>query len=146
MNRRSYLDSNLYFSSVGDPLLPEMDYSAVEEHADGSPWATSPGSETTAFDPTSVPFHDEEHAHAVTEQPFASERSHLDRESVPVVQQPVPPSRRQQQTEQPVQKPQPAKPRKEKPQYKLQAKVTGLERNGRKDPIVRFDVYVSNLS
>ena len=26
--------------------------------------------------------------------------------------------------------------------YKLQAKVTGLERTGRKDPILRFDVYV----
>ena len=31
-------------------------------------------------------------------------------------------------------------------QYKLQAKVTGLERTGRKDPILRFDVYVSFLS
>ncbi len=29
------------------------------------------------------------------------------------------------------------------PQYKLQAKVTGLERTGRKDPILRFDVHVS---
>ena len=29
------------------------------------------------------------------------------------------------------------------PQYKLQAKVTGLERSGKKDPILRFDVYVS---
>lgn len=29
------------------------------------------------------------------------------------------------------------------PQYKLQAKVTGLERVGKKDPILRFDVYVS---
>jgi hypothetical protein len=28
------------------------------------------------------------------------------------------------------------------PQYKLQAKITGLERTGRKDPILRFDVYV----
>ena len=26
--------------------------------------------------------------------------------------------------------------------YKLQAKITGLERQGRKDPILRFDVYV----
>ena len=26
--------------------------------------------------------------------------------------------------------------------YKLQAKITGLERTGRKDPILRFDVYV----
>lgn len=28
------------------------------------------------------------------------------------------------------------------PQYKLQAKVTALERSGRKDPVLRFDVYV----
>jgi hypothetical protein len=28
------------------------------------------------------------------------------------------------------------------PQYKLQAKITGLERTGRKDPIMRFDMHV----
>lgn len=28
-------------------------------------------------------------------------------------------------------------------QYKLQAKITGLERTGRKDPILRFDVYTN---
>ena len=28
------------------------------------------------------------------------------------------------------------------PQYKLQAKITGLERTGKKDSILRFDVYV----
>ena len=28
------------------------------------------------------------------------------------------------------------------PQYKLQAKVTALERTGRKDPVLRFDIYV----
>lgn len=28
-------------------------------------------------------------------------------------------------------------------QYKLQTKITGLERTGRKDPILRFDVHVS---
>ncbi|EUC38284.1 hypothetical protein COCCADRAFT_32499 [Bipolaris zeicola 26-R-13] len=32
--------------------------------------------------------------------------------------------------------------RQQQQQYKLQAKVTGLERNGKKDPIIRFDVYV----
>ena len=29
------------------------------------------------------------------------------------------------------------------PQYRLQAKIAGLERTGRKDPILRFDVHVS---
>ncbi len=28
------------------------------------------------------------------------------------------------------------------PQYKLQAKITGLERTGKKDPVLRFDVHV----
>jgi hypothetical protein len=32
------------------------------------------------------------------------------------------------------------------PQYKLQAKITGLERTGRKDPILRFDVHVSGFT
>jgi hypothetical protein len=33
-------------------------------------------------------------------------------------------------------------PRRPQSQYKLQAKITGLERTGRKDPILRFDVHV----
>jgi hypothetical protein len=32
------------------------------------------------------------------------------------------------------------------PVHKLQAKITGLERTGRKDPILRFDVYVREFS
>lgn len=35
-----------------------------------------------------------------------------------------------------------ARPQKPVPAYKLQAKVTALERTGRKDPVIRFDVYV----
>lgn len=31
------------------------------------------------------------------------------------------------------------------PQYRLEAKITGLERTGKKDPILRFDVYVRIL-
>ena len=31
------------------------------------------------------------------------------------------------------------------PQFKLQAKISGLERTGRKDPIMRFDVHVHPL-
>ncbi|MCJ1308018.1 Vacuolar protein sorting-associated protein 17 [Agyrium rufum] len=34
-------------------------------------------------------------------------------------------------------------PRPNAPQYKLQAKITGLERSGRKDPIMRFDVHTN---
>lgn len=38
---------------------------------------------------------------------------------------------------------QPPSRRSTQPMYKLQAKITGLERTGRKDPILRFDVHVS---
>ena len=36
----------------------------------------------------------------------------------------------------------PPQQRQHVPQYKLQAKITGLERGGKKDPILKFDVYV----
>ncbi|KAF2788063.1 vacuolar protein sorting-associated protein Vps17 [Melanomma pulvis-pyrius CBS 109.77] len=36
-----------------------------------------------------------------------------------------------------------ARQQRQQPQYKLQAKVTGLERTGRKDPILKFDVYTN---
>ncbi|KAG9690565.1 vacuolar protein sorting-associated protein Vps17, partial [Aureobasidium melanogenum] len=49
-------------------------------------------------------------------------------------QQPPQNYQRQQQQQQPQQ------PRK---QYKLQAKITALERTGRKDPVLRFDVYTN---
>lgn len=32
------------------------------------------------------------------------------------------------------------------PVYKIQAKITGLERTGKKDPVLRFDVHVGRLS
>lgn len=35
-----------------------------------------------------------------------------------------------------------SRPQRQQQHYKFQAKVTGLERNGKKDPIIRFDVYV----
>lgn len=34
-------------------------------------------------------------------------------------------------------------PRPPAPVYKIQGKITGLERTGKKDPILRFDVHVS---
>lgn len=46
--------------------------------------------------------------------------------------------KQQQQHQQPRRPPQ--------PQFKLQAKITGLERTGRKDPILRFDVHVRVLT
>ena len=58
-----------------------------------------------------------------------------------------PPPQQQQQHQQQPQQQQPPKPAQQPrkpppPQFKLQAKITGLERTGRKDPILRFDVHV----
>ena len=36
----------------------------------------------------------------------------------------------------------PPQQRQHMPQYKLQAKISGMERSGKKDPILKFDVYV----
>jgi hypothetical protein len=49
-------------------------------------------------------------------------------------QAPKPP----QQGDQPQQQP----PAQQRPQFKLQAKITGLERTGKKDPVLRFDIHV----
>jgi hypothetical protein len=57
------------------------------------------------------------------------------------------PSQQSQQAQQPQQRPgaaryQAARQHRQPPQYKLQAKITALERTGRKDPVLRFDVHV----
>ena len=39
----------------------------------------------------------------------------------------------------------PPQQRQHVPQYKLQAKITGMERSGKKDPILKFDVYVRSV-
>ncbi|CZS96829.1 related to vacuolar protein sorting-associated protein [Rhynchosporium agropyri] len=60
----------------------------------------------------------------------------------------------QQQQQAPAQQPQRPEPQRyhqnarqpqqsQAPQYKLQAKITGLERTGRKDPILRFDIHTN---
>jgi hypothetical protein len=65
---------------------------------------------------------------------------------------PQPQQHQQAQQQAPTQGQQPqryhgTRPQRQQQHYKLQAKVTGLERNGKKDPILRFDVYVRpNLS
>lgn len=78
------------------------------------------------------------HTESYSEQPrFAGEQGPLS---------PQPPQQQQAPRSAPEQAPrhqeqqQPRKP--PPPQFKLQAKITGLERTGRKDPILRFDVHV----
>ena len=70
----------------------------------------------------------------------------------PVMQQPPQSQQQQQQGRQPQQRAAPNRyhgtaqrnqQRQPLPQYKLRAKITSLERTGRKDPVLRFDVHVS---
>jgi hypothetical protein len=106
--------------------------------------------------PTASRYHDvsdRSHQHTASTAP-----TDYDAETLAGSQQPqsVPPSRAEsgeqpqsQQGQYPAQQQrqgaaryQSARQQKNVPQYKLQAKVTALERSGRKDPVLRFDVYV----
>jgi hypothetical protein len=144
-----------------------MDYSSPpasdQDHLAGaSPWASSPNPDRTSFEqPSNFPtsplppqspyaeiaehesqgFAAERPPPAVSEQPPSSSQpaenggNHADAPSQAQAQP-------GQQDPQRKQEPQRYRPRQNVPQHKLQAKVTGLERTDRKDPILRFDVYV----
>jgi hypothetical protein len=141
----------------------------AETHND--PWASSPQAHTTSFpsgalDPQSSPApspygsalgpgHAPEHAEADLEDSYAADAPDDDAEPSSPEEAPEDLSQKlqgpgigeetspisQARTEQrrPVARPVASRP---VPQYKLVAKITGLERTGRKDPILRFDVYV----
>jgi hypothetical protein len=127
-----------------------MDYSAVEEHPESSPWATSPQHNRTSFEAppqspgfqSTVPQHAEDDDEEHTTGFSAPSEPH--QEPAPESEQPQPSSQATvRQPAAPTLKQAPAKrTRQERPHYKLQAKITGLERNSRKDPLFKFDVYV----
>jgi hypothetical protein len=149
-----------------------MDYSAVagEEHPEASPWASSPQHNKPAFEvPHASDIPPSPYAGLASPQqpehdgpPFQSEppsaasapsENGESRHQQEQNQPPYNPQQQQQQQQQQSQSPplqqhprgqryhgQAA--RRVRPQYKLQAKITGLERSGKKDIIVRFDVYV----
>lgn len=76
--------------------------------------------------------------YAVEQPPYATQ------------QPPLPPQQPQyapqQQVQTPVQQQTPAGQENKRPAplYRIQARITGLERTGKKDPILRFDVHVGN--
>lgn len=79
---------------------------------------------------------------SVTESASEShpEVSQASQASQPTGQQPASGLRRQaEQAQQPP-------PAQQRPQFKLQAKITGLERTGKKDPVLRFDVHVGAIT
>ena len=107
----------------------------------------------------------DEHNTAETRQPSSSKAAqingntqvpHDDMQSPPLTQQPPQPQS-QQYAREPQSQQQRTGPnryhgganrnaaRQNLPQYKLQAKITSLERTGRKDPVLRFDVHVRSM-
>jgi hypothetical protein len=118
-----------------------MDYSGAEEHPDASPWATSPQPTRTSFEAPESPEFAPSDIHPSESQ--YSQDPHVNRlperlepqQNLPVVEAPITESAPPKNTTQ---------KRKDRSHYKLQAKITSLERNGRKDPILKFDVYVSD--
>lgn len=149
-----------YSAAAADPAL----------HG-SSPWGSSspranrssfpgPGSESPES-PAATPQHSHSHSQdSISTNPFANEAGPP---AAPETQLPppeIPPTREQpqggvgpslQETTQQRQQQQmrpgaaryhSARQQRPVPAYKLQAKVTALERTGRKDPVIRFDVYV----
>jgi hypothetical protein len=143
-----------------------MDYSSIQQDPAGaSPWAsprateaTYPPSSTSDIPPSPLPPHHESPYEAAGDSqpaeaaehktpgegdvgsPSLSERvqnTHLNEAGYAAEQQPRSqvPARYQTGARQNARQPAPV--------YKIQAKITGLERTGKKDPILRFDVHVS---
>ncbi|KAF2862365.1 vacuolar protein sorting-associated protein Vps17 [Piedraia hortae CBS 480.64] len=112
-----------------------MDYSAA---SGGSPWATSPlvSRSDTDVDVPQQSLTESEEAHG-GEDETAEQTVEQPAEQPP--EQPVEESRRPASTRYH----QISLPRPQQPQYKLQTKITALERTGKKDPIFRFDVYTN---
>jgi hypothetical protein len=130
-----------------------MDYSVEDDNPESSPWATSPQHNRTSFETpqspgfaSSIPQQNEYAANHDGETFSASHN--VDDEDATESEHPQGrPQDPSGQTAAPPLKQAPAKrTRQERPHYKLQAKITGLERNSRKDPIFKFDVYVSLFS
>lgn len=148
-----------------------MDYSAHDpDHpAGGDPWASSPKANRQSFGqapttdipssplpPQASPYREggEQYGYMgdqdAQNRPSTASENGDPQQHAPASSQDAPqPSQGQQgqqQAPQHGQQPQRyhgTRPQRQQQQhYKLQAKVTGLERNGKKDPILRFDVYV----
>lgn len=151
------------------PPTPRMDYSASAGFAGGSsPWASSPEASRQSFGDANVSREDlpppaVSNAGEGIERPGSGWEQEQQK-----TWQPQSESRAPQQPQQEYQAdgqrsdetesrrpqsaaryhgapPHHAQQQQRQPQYKLQAKITGLERTGKKDAILRFDVYVRQL-
>ena len=120
--------------------LPESMYTSTGE--------ASPAFESQQSPPPSPPSANGEHhqsQQATTDQPSEQrqQQQQQQQQQAPYDTQPTP---TQQHSRSQRYHGQTGRPRSSQhPRYKLQAKVTGLERTAKKDPIIRFDVYVGFL-
>lgn len=149
-----------------------MDYSVSDpDHPAGSdPWASSPQHSRTSFaqpptsdipssplPPQASPYGDgsEHYGYMGNQQAQSRPATATENGGAPVLsahdespqhqhqqQPPLQQTGNAQQGQQQPQRYHGNRPQRQQPQYKLQAKVTGLERTGKKDPILKFDVYV----
>ena len=149
-----------------------MDYSSIaqdpEHPAGASPWSSSPQHNRTTFTnagtgdmpPSPLPpaaqspfisSTEQEHPearpeHEASDDPFGAVENGQHRQAAAQAQAQAPQTTQTEQHSygQGHERHGETRPqqRQKMPQYKLQAKITGLERTGRKDPILRFDVYV----
>lgn len=124
-----------------EPLPPQSPYHDAHAAATEQPFADEPsqgGPTTLAHEGFQPP---EGH-----DYPQSPQRQHQpDHQSQQYAQSPDQPHGHQQPRHEPQRYHGSQRQRQNVPQYKLHAKVTGLERTGRKDPILRFDVYVRLL-
>ncbi|EDU42725.1 retromer complex subunit Vps17 [Pyrenophora tritici-repentis Pt-1C-BFP] len=144
-----------------------MDYSAHDpDHPGGrDPWASSPQANRTSFGqpptsdipssplpPQASPYHDggEQYGYMGDQDaqsrpgtaPENGDHQQQQQQQPHVSGQDAPRSPQAHHGQQPQRYHGNRPQRQQQQQYKLQAKVTGLERNSKKDPILRFDIYV----
>lgn len=145
---------------------PTMDYSNNDDGS--SPWASSPQHNrasfgqppTTDFPSSPLPPPASPYGQDSEQYGYMGDDSQRNRpgtattengEPAPAQQQRQPSQDAPQLPQHPNAQQQPqryhgTRPQRQQQHYKFQAKVTGLERNGKKDPIIRFDVYVCSSS
>ncbi|KAI0161606.1 vacuolar protein sorting-associated protein Vps17 [Hypoxylon sp. FL1284] len=134
------------FSSLGSSQAPSSPYQyAAQDHSNGfaqddpavnafrRPGTSSSTASTTPYDPSEQT--------ATSQQPDMGVDADEQQSGLPQQTPQAPGSSSAEATSSPARQQQPQRPK--GPQYKLQAKITGLERTGRKDPILRFDVHTN---
>jgi hypothetical protein len=149
-----------------DALAGSSPWGSSSPRAGRTPYAPAPQTPNVPDSPTQQPGHQHTHSQdSISANPFANETgiasppsNPSEPQTQPSATQEAPAQEVPQAQEQPPQQyaasqPHPqmrpaaaryhsARQQRPVPAYKLQAKVTALERTGRKDPVIRFDVYV----